>query len=74
MGQPKGPNVMAGIEGRGIRLILFMPMVIVVMGALMFVAVFAVTTTAAQIALVVAILAVGVAFSTAMLKRAKAQR
>jgi hypothetical protein len=73
MGQPKGPNVMAGIEGRGIRLISFMPMVIVLMGALMLVAVFAVTTTA-QIALVVAILAVGVAFSTAMLKRAKAQR
>jgi hypothetical protein len=74
MGQPKGPNVMAGIQGRGSRLVSFMPMVIVLMGALMLVAVFAVTTTAAQIALVVAILAVGVAFSTAMLKRAKAQR
>jgi len=65
---------MAGTEGRGVRLISFMPMVIVLMGALMFVAVFAVTTTAAQIALVVAILAVGLVFSTAMLKRAKGQR
>jgi hypothetical protein len=65
---------MADTDRRGIRLISFMPMVIVLMGVLMFVAVFAVTTTAAQIALVVAILAVGIAFSTAMLKHGRTQR
>jgi hypothetical protein len=49
------------------RLINFMPFAVLVMVVLMLLAVFAVDTTAARIALVVAILGVGVVFSSAML-------
>jgi len=59
---------MADTEHRETRLVSFMPMVIVLMGVLMVIAVLAATTAAAKIALVVVILAVGLAFSTAMLK------
>jgi hypothetical protein len=52
---------------RHTRLINFMPFAVLVMVVLMLLAVFAVDTTAAQIALVVAILGVGVVFSSAML-------
>ncbi len=65
---------MADPEPRGIRLVTFMPLVIVVMGVLMLVAVLAASTTAVKIALVVAILAMGLAFSTAMLKSGRADR
>jgi hypothetical protein len=49
------------------RLTNFMPFAVLVMVVLMLLAVFAVDTTAARIALVVAILGVGVIFSSAML-------
>lgn len=65
---------MADTDRRGIRLISFMPAVVVLMGVLMLIAVFAATTAAVQIALVVAILAVGLTFSTAMLKHGRSHR
>jgi hypothetical protein len=49
------------------RLISFMPLAVLVMTALTFVAVFAVDSTAGRVALVIVILAVGVVFSSAML-------
>jgi hypothetical protein len=49
------------------RLISFMPLAVLVMAALTFVAVFAVDSTAGLVAVVIAILAVGVVFSSAML-------
>lgn len=66
---------MADTDRRGSsRLISFLPMVVVLMGVLVLVAVFVATTTAAKIALVIVILAVGLLFSTAMLKRGRPQR
>ena len=62
---------MADTEHRGTRLVSFMPVVIVLMGTLMVIGVLAATTTAAKIALVVVILAVGLAFSAAMLKNGR---
>lgn len=70
MRQPKDPTVDIAV-GAGpprTRFVAFLPAVIVVMGALMLVAVFAASTTGVKIALVVAILGLGLAFSTAMLK------
>jgi multisubunit Na+/H+ antiporter MnhF subunit len=53
------------------RLIAFLPLAVVLMGVLACVALFAVESTAAQIALVIAILAVGLILSTAMLIAAR---
>ena len=56
---------------RSNRLIAFMPLVVVLMAALTYVAVFAVDSTAGRIATVIAILAVGVVFSSALLVRGR---
>ena len=61
-------------EQRGLRLVAFLPLVVVLMGVLMFVAVFAVAALAVQIALVIAILGAGLAYSTAMVKRGRGER
>jgi hypothetical protein len=52
---------------RSNRLIAFMPLVVILMAALTYVAVFAVDSTAGRIAVVIAILAIATAFSSAML-------
>jgi hypothetical protein len=64
---------MADTGPRRIRIISFMPMVVVLMGVLTYVAVFAVSATAPRIALVIAILGLAIAFSTAMLKEGSTQ-
>ena len=65
---------MADTEPRRPRLISFMPLVVMLMGGLTYLAVFAVSTTGPRIALVIVILSLALAFSTAMLKEGNARR